>query len=206
MRSFFRAMLDCHDVIYEKRDRAAADAYSAVEKFITEARYSSYKKANELCIMKLGKYSEEAIAAQLGISVSTVRTHASNVSMELYRLFGTNFFDMLSNYAENRLNVESVLYRLKHQNTMAVTYVLPEVISAVKERRTQGGSYELEDCGLELDFLRRYSRSFLEEALKGVSVDKLLFLIDVLDSRKGTPAEWHSVLDTVIGKEGDVLK
>lgn len=206
MRSFFRSMLDCRSIIYEKRDRAAADVYSSVEKFLKEGRYSSYRKANELCTMKLSKYSEEAMAAQLGVSVSTVRTHASNVSMELYQLFGTNFFDMLSNYAEHRLNVDTVLYRIKHQNTMAVTYVLPEVISAVKDHQVKGGDYGIEDCSQELDFLRRYSRQFLEEALKEVDISKLSFLIDVLDGRRADPATWMSVVSRVIGEESDGIK
>ena len=204
MRSFFRSMLDCREAIYDKRDRPAADVYSSVETFLKEGRYSSYRKANELCIMKLNKYSEEAIAAQLGISVSTVRTHASNVSMELYQLFGTNFFDMLSNYAENRSNVDTVMFRVKHQNEMAVTYVLSDVLSEVKDRvGSKGGkSFPLEECSQELDFLRRYSKEFLSEALGELNIEKVMYLIDVMDGKKGSPEAWVYIVSQM-SEEGE---
>lgn len=192
MRSFFRAMLECRDVIYSKRDRPAADVYSSVETFLKEGRYSSYRKANELSAMKLSRYSEDAIASQLGVSVSTVRTHSSNVSAELYGLFGVNFFDMLSNYAENSLKVNTVLYRIKHQNEMAVSYVLSDALHEVKSRKPYSAekSFSIKDCGQELDFLRRYSRQFLSQAIKEVDMDKVMYLIDVLDGLAGTPEDW----------------
>lgn len=201
MRSFFKAMLGCRVVIYEKRDRAAADVYSSVEKFLKEGHYSSYRKANELATLRLGKYSEEAIAAQLGISQGTVRTHTRNVSAELYQLFGSNFFDLLSNYAENRLTVDSVMYRVKHQNKMAVSYVLSDVISAIKDRSTVSKEFQLCDCSQELDFLCRYSRSFLDSVLSEVDVDKLAYLLDVLDGRRGSPETWLNVVTSVVGEE-----
>lgn len=200
MRSFFRSMLDCRAEIYKKRDRAAADVYSSVEKFLKEGRYSTYRKANELSTMRLSKYNEEAMAAQLGVNVGTVRTHTRNVSNELYQLFGTNFFDMLSNYAENQLKVNAVLYRVKHQGDMAVTYVLPEVVSVVRGCSSVGRFYPLNECTQEMDFLRRYSRHFLSEALKEVDLGKLTFLIDILDGNRGTPDEWNTLISLVSGE------
>lgn len=200
MRSFYRAMLDCRGVIYKKRDRAAADVYSSVERFLKEGHYSTYRKANELSTMRLSNYSEEAMAAQLGVNVGTVRTHTRNVSKELYQLFGTNFFDMLSNYADYRLKVDGVLYRVKHQGDMAVTYVLPDVVSAVKDQSSTSGSYSLNDCSQEIDFLRRYSRSFMFEALKEVDLGKLMYLLDILDGNKGSPDEWNTVISFVSGE------
>lgn len=200
MRSFYRSMLDCRGEIYKKRDRAAADVYSSVEKFLKDGKYSTYRKANELSIMRLSNYSEEAMAAQLGVNVGTVRTHTRNVSNELYQLFGTNFFDMLSNYAEYRLKVDAVLYRVKHQGDMAVTHVLPDVVSAVKDSVTGTRSFPLGECSQELDFLRRYSRSFLSEALKEVNINKLMYLIDILDGNKGSPDEWNTVISFVSGE------
>lgn len=200
MRSFYRSMLDCREAIYKKRDRAAADVYSSVEKFLKEGRYSTYRKANELSTMRLSGYSEEAMAAQLDVNVGTVRTHTRNVSNELYQLFGANFFDMLSNYADNRLKVGAVLYRVKHQGDMAVTYILPDVVATVRDRVSGGGSYPLNECSQEIDLLRRYSRDFLSEALKEVDIGKLMYLIDILDGNKGTPEEWNFLISSVSGE------
>ena len=201
MRSFFRSMLDCRSVIYEKRDRAAADIYSSVEKFVRDGRYSSYRKASELATMRLSNYSEEAIAAQLSINVGTVRTHTRNVSNELYQLFGTNFLGMLSNYAEHRREVNSVMYRVKHQGEMAISYVLPEAISVAKGRQSTPKDFPMSDCSREIDFLRRYSREFLSKALEEVDIDRLMYLIDILDGKRGSPMDWNYVVSMVTGEE-----
>ena len=201
MRSFYRAMLDAREVIYEKRDRPAADAYTEVEHFLKEGSYSSYKKACQLSTLKLMGYGEDFIATQLGVSASTVRTHVSNVSNELYKFFGTNFFDMLSNYAENRTAVDAVLLRIRHAGDMAVSYILSDVIKLVKSYPVESSErFELKCCQQELDLLRRFSAAFLQEAVSRVDMRKLAYLVGILDWRCGTSADWVEVISIIKGE------
>lgn len=202
MRSFFRGMLDTRDVIFEKRDRPAADVYTEVEKFLCEGNYSTYKKATLLSKLKLSGYDDSFIASQLGVSASTVRTHISSVSNELYKFFGVNFFDMLSNYAENRRTVDAIVYRARHSRDIATTYVLSDVVSKVRSAPLGDDvSYDLSSCHLELDLLRRFSHPFLDEAVKSVDLGKLSYLVDILNGSKGTSEEWSSVVSAIKGEQ-----
>lgn len=198
MRSFFKAMLDCREEIYEKRDRPAADIYSTVESFLKEGNYSSYRNANALAEMKLNRRTDTYIATQLGISEATVRVHTRNVSNELYSIFGASFLSQLSNYKENRDFVNSVMYRIKYRGKMAISYILSDVVLAIKGNQPNNQSYELQDCHQEIDFLRRYSNQFLQSAMHEVDMDKLKFLIGVLDGKAGKPEDWYGLISNIV--------
>lgn len=192
----------CKETIYEKKDRAAADVYSMIVDFLKTGRYSSYRKANELSKMILSGCTSQVIASQLGISEATVRNHTMSVSNELYRLFGQNFFDKLANYSENKLDVDTVMYRIKHLDKTAVSYILSDTLSAI---RSQAGlysyDYNIKDCSNEVDFLRRYSRMFMVASMERVDVRKLSYILDILDGKCGTPEDWNSLV-SILTEEG----
>lgn len=197
MKSFFRAMLDCKAKIYDKRDRPSADIYSTVEKFLLEGNYSSYKNANTLAELKLKGYSDGIVASQLNISDATVRVHVRNVSNELYKLFGASFPEQLADYKNNTSAVNAVMYRLKFLNRKSTSYIMPDVVSLIKDSTGGHREYDLNDCSQELDFLKRYSFDFLRGAVGNVDLEKLRYLVDVMDGVSGSSEDWSFVVSSI---------
>lgn len=190
-------MLLCKEEIYNKRNRAAADVYADIEAFLKNGKYSSYRRANELSKMMLSGCKSKFMSERLGISEATLRNHIMRVSDDLYGLFGQTFFDKLASYSENRCEVDSVMYRVRHVDESAITYVLSDVLSAVRSQRYSYNGCSLDDCSGEIDFLRRYSHAFMEEAMGRLDRKKLAYLVDVLDGRAGTTDEWCRLVSTL---------
>jgi hypothetical protein len=197
MANFFRAMLSCKDAIYSNRDRSAAAVYSRVQTIVENGSYSTYKNVKVLAQMKLRKCTDGAIASRLGIEPATVRNHCMSVSNDLYRLFGKNFFDLLSNFSQNREKVLSAVERAESAGGSAFDYILSDVLTLVGEEPAT--PMPIEDCDKELDFLACYSRSFLSSSVSSIDLGKVAYLISVLNGDAGSSSEWKLISDRLNG-------
>lgn len=190
MRNFFLQMRDCKKEITKKRDREAAGIYAKVEAFLRSGNYSEYKKANLMVSMYLDGMTAAAIGEQLGMSEGSVQNRLRfMISGELFKLFGIDFFQNLSNYATNKEAVHQAMYRVSHFGDSAIKFLLPDVVSFIGSKDPTG-SYKLEDCYKEMDVLVRYSRSTFLADMTACDLDKLKYLLGIFEGTLGTPQDW----------------
>jgi len=188
---FFRAMLLAKEDIARRKDKPAGETYLKVRKFIEGGSYSTYKKADILATSVLGGYSDSYTARTLDVSETTLRVHKSNLSKELYILFGDDFFDLLRNYAENK---KELLSRLNITSTFNLSSrdILPEellvVVSNLKvgEQKLTEKDIPISSCEKEISFLVRHSLTLAKKEIYSLDTRKLLYLIDIIDKNTET--------------------
>ena len=190
MANFFSEMLKCKRYIYDHKDRGAALAFKEVQRFVETGKYSSCKKAAEIGKRLLAGYSKDEIAQLFNLSPETIRTNKKNMSAELWLLFPSDFFDRLCDYANNRDYIKSCLYSISTYDVTSDKIVLLDVLREISNRSDGIDSfdYSLQELGNELDFLLRYSKGFLENEFASVDIDKLAYILKVLDKKKVSPS------------------
>lgn len=202
---FLRAMSLAKEDIAKRKDKPAGEAYLTLKKFLEQGSYSTYKKAGLLATHVLGGYSDSYTARALDISEATLRVHKRNISIELYNLFGEDFFELLSNYTENK---QEILNRLSIISTFNLSSrdILPEELLVILSS-LKGGCNNLTDddvsisaCEREISYLVRHSLNLAKRELESLDTDKLIYLINLLD--KNIEAKNRGELLSKIYEEG----
>lgn len=187
MKNFFSVMLNCKRIIFENRDRLAADVYKKVQVFVESGVYSKCKKADDIASMTLNGYNAYVIAEKYNLSYETIRVEKRQISEELWRIFPVDFFSKLCEYRENKEYIDDCLYSISHLNVKSSNLVFFDVVKEIKDKPCKNSSIEYDYTELrnEIDFLMRYSREFFKFDLANVDIDKLKYLIDVIDGNTG---------------------
>lgn len=183
-------MLNCKRRIYDCRDRDAATAYLKVNKFVESGVYSSCAKASEMVELILKGYKTQELADYFCIAYNTAKNEKRKISMELWEIFPSDFFDKLYNFKENRDYINSCLYSIENFEVKSEKFIFSEVIMKVKRLKPTDGFEVIEPSDVlsftnEIDFLKLYSKIHLEDDLNGVDIVKVKYLLDVLDSKEG---------------------
>lgn len=204
MKNFFRVMVTCKDVIFEKKDRPAADVFLKVRSFVEGGAYSSCKRAKSLAEMRLKGCDAHVISEHFGVAYDTIRTELKKMSKELWGIFPEDFFDRLSNYHENRAYVDEVVSALRFYGKTAEGLLLMDVVRDIRTSTPIGEDveYSIEECQEELEFLTRYSKGFYAKDMERMDKGKLKYLIDTLDG-KGTITNQVAVANKLGGFEDD---
>ena len=203
MRNFFLQLRDCKQEILSRRDREAAGVYNEVTSIVRGLPLSSYKKAKTLVSLILDGNPLEQVAKVMGISEKSVYNQVIIVSNELFSLFGTDFVTKLTNYKENKEDVDSAIRRAKKQGKGSLEYLIPDVVSLVVSEETAPIHYDIMECSTELTFLATYSKKALKSGFKDCDSSKLQYLLDVLDGKAGTTKDWASLTEWLSITEGD---
>lgn len=196
-RSFFKNMLLAKDRIGEEKDYNAGLYYKNLEMFVTEGKYTSYRGATKMSRLLLNGYGDSYIANYFGITETTVRVHRRDMSCELYKLFGNNFFDLLKEFTKNKEILEDRMFVAHSSDYDRRSFVLSEVINFVA---TSGATCEeldvtVNDCPMELSFLMRYGIQAIKEEMKDLDLKKLDYLFKVLDGELGDINEKSTLLN-----------
>lgn len=200
-KNFFRCMKECKSIIALNRDTEAGKVWLSVKTFAESGDYSSYKKASALVKLVIGGYSDTYIADSLGIEEATVRIHKRNISNELYKLLGNDFFDLLKDYNANKKEIDIRLSNIKNFNLKS-SDVLPSEVLAFVNRSTVTNPInyiDLKECKSELSFIVRHSTSAMQRGAAGLDINKLHYLLSIIDSNLGTPDDRCYVLNLMTG-------
>ena len=193
-------MLKCKDEIYNKRNRQSADIYLKVQSFVESGCYSSCKKANEIAKLTLKGYNAHDLAQHFGRAYDTIRTEKRSISMSLWEIFPSDFFEKLVNYQENKKYIDDCIFILDTFEIKADDVVFFDVVKDIGVSDYNSRSYEIEELQNELDFLSRYSRLFYESDKSTVDVGKLQYLIKVLNSTNVNSGLRADILRKLIGE------
>lgn len=186
MNNFFKEMLKCKMSIYNRKDRLSADVFLKVQTFVESGSYSSCKKAPYIAKMSLQGFSPVYIAQHYGLSSETIRAEKRNISKELWGIFPEDFFEKLSNYSLNKEYVDSCIYSIENAGTSSNDLLLMGISADIYSKNTKPlGDYDISDLQDELYFLLRYSKSFFENDLLSVDLNKLAYILSVIDGKAG---------------------
>lgn len=201
MKNFFSAMLKCKDSIIKKRDKASAEAYLNLRKFLETEKYSSCKKANEIAKLTLDGYDVHYIASYFGKSYDTIRTEKRRISDELWKMFPKDFFERFEDFSKNQTFINGCLSSLGSFNLTSDKILFLELVNTVRTKSglSYDGKFDYALFREELQFLKLYSKLFIDSDLENVDISKLKYLLDVLDGRSGSIFEKGEILKIIKG-------
>ena len=195
MNNFFKEMLKCKMSIYNKKDRLSADVFLKVQTFVESGSYSSCKKASYIAKMSLQGFSPVYIAQHYGLSSETIRAEKRNISKELWGIFPEDFFEKLSNYPLHKDYIDSCIYSIENVGTSSNDLLLMGISADIYSKNTKPlGDYDISELRDELYFLLRYSKSFFENDLLSVDLNKLAYILSVIDGKAGNSTTRTDIL------------
>lgn len=202
MKNFFRAMIECKDAIFEKKDRPAADAFVKVKEFVESGVYSTVGRARSIAEMRLRGDDPHIISERFGVAYDTIRTELKKMSIDLWNIFPEDFFVKLAEYKENKAYVDKVISALGYYGKKAEDLILWDVVRSTKGISGGDEEYDLSECRDEIDLLLRYSRAFFEVDIAKVNASKLRYLLGVLDGN-GSAVKRVDLIKELGGFEND---
>ena len=192
----------CKDEITKSRDVEARDVWKEVQRFLESGEYSSYKKAGSLAKLTLAGHRDSYIARELGIEETTVRIHRRNTSKELFDLYGNDFFDLLSNYGDNKKEINLRLSNIRNLGIRASELIPEEIIASVSSSLIEPiDDIDIRDCVSELKYLSRYSIASMKAGLRAQDLNKINYILDVINSNTGSPSDRQYALSVLMQKE-----
>lgn len=182
--NFVKKLKNCKEDIYAKKDKEAAKVFLWVQDYALGGTYSTLRVASKLVSFMIEGLSDECISSAFSVSESRVRVMKKQVSDELYRVFGTDFFDLLADYgtASSKEEVDKRIYIASHISDNVYDYIPDFVVSSLvtcSKSDLQGIS--LGDCEDEVLFLLKHSKKVISNEIKELNGSKLCFLLRVLN-------------------------
>lgn len=200
-KSFFRELSDLRDYVVEVHDKDLALLYKTVHRFVLDCKYSSIKSAQDIVGMLDKGTPTKLMAANLGITASTVRDKVKSTSEELYNLFGRDFFVLFKSGSADDINTcKERLFTAVNVCRSSSYYVLDELkMSLGYNPNLSYNGVDYADCKKELSFLLKYNKANLTEELEKLSKSKLKYLISLLDG-KGEDTDRYSLFQALNGE------
>lgn len=194
VKNFFRCLMDCKASITKSKNIQAGKVWLMVKDFACKGEYSGYRKAGTLAELTINGYSDTYIAAKLEINEGTVRVHRREISNELFRLFGDDFLALLADYSNNVEEVEKRTDIVRNFNVHASDLIALEILEIANSYEFEPVQFKLSDCQDEIRFLKTHSRKEIRNNLKNLDINKLHYLISILDNSEGTPSDRCALL------------
>lgn len=174
MKNFVAAL---HNAMKKESSFDKRNLLSKVVTFVFKGEFSSYDRAKE--IVQTYSFPLDEGSKKLGVNQSYYTKKRSQVSQELYRLFGDTFFEDLEAANDIRnLNdrVERVIKGYRPYDLIP-TDILSRVDWSLAESGNSGANFNPGDCADEITFLREHSLPTIKEELSHLDMSKLGYLI-----------------------------
>lgn len=198
--SFFTEIDRAEIVLKDRKDLTRLKFLSDVKKYIKGCTYTARKHAKEVLYYWTMRSADVAVI--VGISDGDVRNIKTEVSKILYGMFGKDFIKkIVEGTDEEFLECNFVFRNIMSSFKDSYCYFPREYVEVM---RSEGVSdtFSLSECKEEYNFLLKHCNTHFKEDLEKVNKDKLCFLLDVLDGKKGTPRERYSISRLLSKTEG----
>lgn len=177
------------------------DCYSAIgrlSRYVFSARFKNTAKTKTALRNFLRKTSE--VAAESGVSVHTVRSVRSQISNQLYSIFGSDVFERI--LSDTDLPALIARIDVLENGYLNVERVLPSYIIESLEELDGGDAvnYSIDELMSEIAFLRNHTTVKLREELEVLDKDRLSFIYSVF-LRNGEDRLKMQLLQLVLGWE-----
>lgn len=161
------------------------EVYKKLEDFILSGCYTNYSKKNIL-FNNIGLINYD-LAKLLNVSEECVRKLKSSLTADIVKILGADIFDLIQKGDVDSLDTAKRRIDACNFSCMATTLFSYDIIGKIKEASLGLGesSYEMSDCMPELNLMRWLSSKRIIELISCVDVDRLNYIINVLDGREG---------------------
>lgn len=183
-RSFFYSL----DRIMEtSKDEGNTEVYKICEElkeFIKSATFTRIKDSRLI----LGYWGEpdSYVEDVTGKSANSIRQLRLRLSKQLYELLGYDFFGLLEEGSQKSLRECIFRMRLASKDLEAKRYLYRELIDTVKANSEVDDEIDITTCKNEIQFLVKHSRSALASEMSTLDMNKLNYLIRMLDNETGS--------------------
>ena len=176
----------------EKAEDFRIKALDIVEDFVKKGSFYSYDKVADL--IKYSALSDKEAAYKLGLSDAAYRKHKSRFSSAFYDIVGDNVFDTIMFGAAKEVAVIVNVVRLQSDEYTSEKMFDLGLRMALKMGRLSDEAYDVVDCKPEMTLLHWLSINKRNWLLERVDVDRLCYLLEVLDNKRGTPQDRLTLL------------
>lgn len=184
MRSFFYNLDKTISDAEVNRKYDLRDFCYEVRGFVLEGTFTKYKKVKT--IMGYWSYPDTYVSKMTGMAESTVRVTRRNLSEELYGLFGYDFFQVISIGDEKAITEGKGRLLLARRGYNASEYLSQDLILAISSKSKIDDTIDVKSCASEIQFLVRHSKQTIEEEISHLDVNKLGYLIRMLNNETGS--------------------
>lgn len=186
MVSVFKEIMRTEEILRSNPDTSELRMSLLInlKNFVLGGTYTNYR--GKEVFLKYVFYKDEVIAKKLGISEAGVRRVRAKLSDQVYRLIGKSTLDtILGGSEEDLLDLQPYINGLS--NTVSSGSLFSgEILELVNYLCLDTSeNFNLEDCTVELGMLRMLSFPLLKEAFNHLDIEKLNYLIRVLDGETG---------------------
>lgn len=171
-----------------------------VRNYIKSGSFSSRKNAAR--VLYYWGYPDSYVSKRTGLSETNVRNIRGTTSEELYKIFGEAFLDNLDKGSEESLRACRQSLDLIVSGRSAKDFFSMDLIDYVNSKST-GGSFEISECHKEYEFLKKYSLPVFRADLSRVDVNKVAFLLRVLDGTEGMLEDTYGFMKRLKELEDD---
>lgn len=187
------------DVIGRSRDAEAGKAWLRTKKFIEKGGYSKVRYDGEFASLVLGGYDDEYLSRKYSIAPETVRGHRKRIGDALVSLLGEDFCQLFYNYKENSAEISKRISGFEVIELKSCDLFPKEVYPFVSSG--VGVEFDLKDCVDEIEYLREYSLRAMESKRDSLDMNKLDYLINVIDGLSGTSMVKVEVMSFILPRE-----
>lgn len=147
--------------------------------------------------------SDTEIAHLSGMSVGAITQRRRRYSTALYSALGDDFFDLPlreNGAQEIAKRLSYAIANLDHKPR--AENVLPLELIALGKQTEVYNTYNIRDCEYEVRMLAHYSRQGMRSSVTRADIDKLRYLISVLDGESGTIDEQTTLTTAIKNSKG----
>ena len=207
-KNFFTKFNELKKSIYERRVREEAELWLKLQDAILSGNFSTLKRADEFARLWLEGYNDYAVSLKLNMQESTIRQYRKQLSDELYDITGDDFFSLFESFNKNKEKLNKILYILSHTKKngwKGSSDLIPlDTYTIFKScvMNEESIDFSIDDCKKELSFLSRYSIQNIKKDMNKLNLERLKYVIDVLEGTKGTMDDKYLVSRCM---EGDLI-
>lgn len=190
--TFFYIM---REVTREAQDNGNSELYMFCNEliaFMQKGTFTNYRKARELLMYWDCPISY--IAERNGMSESAVKNALRTMSEDIYSYLGYDFFRLLYKGDDKSLDEARFRVRIAEKGYNSQSFVFSDVILRAKREGIPVNDIEVSSCAEEIKFLLNHSKQRVDRELANLDMDKLLYLIRMLDNEVDSPLNMRNFI------------
>lgn len=192
MHTFFYMLNKTIESSEFNHNKKLEDFCYKVKDFVQDGSFTSYDRAREL--MSYMNESDSFTAQMMGLTAGTVKQTRYKRSIELYEIFGYDFFNVISAGDSKAIEEGERRLHLAIKSYKSTDFLYRELISTILSKGDVDSSIDISTCAKEIQFLVKYSKQSIERDIQGLDYNKLVYLIKMLDNEEGTPLDIRNLI------------
>ena len=178
------------------------EAFAKLETYANSGKYTSYKRFREF--LKVVYHSDKDAAVRMQMALSAYRKVKERISHDFYAAVGADAFTVIEFGDQKQLRVFLRELDLVDNEYTAGTILPAATISLITSIADGEDAFEVGDCKYELTLLHWLSENKMKWLIGNVDVERLAFLLKVLDGKAGTRSDRANALRVILS-EGDLV-